>query len=341
MTNKRLGFFTRLLDQAGAAERYRLATEQIVEAERCGFDSAWIAQHHFHADEGGLPSPLVFLSHVAAKTSRIRLGTGVVTLPMENPVRVAEDAVVLDLLSGGRLEFGVGSGATPNTFLAFGETSGERGAVMGRRLAVIREAWAGRPLASPDNVLYPTAGSLDRRVWQATFSVEGGRRAGEAGDGLMLSRTQPRPKDAPRASLAELQNPIIDAYLAALPPGRPPRILGSRTVFVAETRARALRLAEPGLRRSVAHFTTTGFQPLGEGLEDIIETYDVHVGSPEDAVVSLSADSALARVTDFAFQVHSADPPHPDILRSIRLIAAEVAPALGWRPEAAAARLSA
>src|SRR5476651_1675309 len=125
---KRVGFFTRLLDQADAAERYRLATAQIMHAERFGFDSAWIAQHHFHETEGGLPAPFVFLSHVAAKTSRIRLGTGVVTLPMENPVRVAEDAVVLDLLSGGRLEFGVGSGATPNTFLAFGETSGERGA---------------------------------------------------------------------------------------------------------------------------------------------------------------------------------------------------------------------
>ena len=52
---KRLGFFTRLLDQADPAERYRLATAQIVHAERCGFDSAWVAQHHFHEDEGGLP----------------------------------------------------------------------------------------------------------------------------------------------------------------------------------------------------------------------------------------------------------------------------------------------
>ena len=52
---KRLGFFTRLLDQTDAAERYRLATQQIVHAERCGFDSAWVAQHHFHEDEGGCP----------------------------------------------------------------------------------------------------------------------------------------------------------------------------------------------------------------------------------------------------------------------------------------------
>jgi hypothetical protein len=64
----RLGFFTRLLDVTTPAERYRLGAEQIVHAERCGFDSAWIAQHHFHEDEGGLPAPFVFLGHVAART---------------------------------------------------------------------------------------------------------------------------------------------------------------------------------------------------------------------------------------------------------------------------------
>ena len=99
----RLGFFTRLLDQADAAERYRLAIAQIVHAESCGFDSAWVAQHHFHEDEGGLPAPFVFLSQVAAQTTRIRLGTGIVTLPLELPIRMAEDAAVLDLMCGGRL----------------------------------------------------------------------------------------------------------------------------------------------------------------------------------------------------------------------------------------------
>ncbi|WP_158685984.1 LLM class flavin-dependent oxidoreductase, partial [Cronobacter sakazakii] len=103
MTQKRLGFFTRLLDRVSAAERYRLATEQILHAERSGFDTAWVAQHHFHEAEGGLPSPLLFLAHVAAQTRRIRLGTGIITLPMESPLRVAEDAAVLDRLSGGRV----------------------------------------------------------------------------------------------------------------------------------------------------------------------------------------------------------------------------------------------
>ena len=96
---RRIGFFTRLLDKVPAQQRYRLATEQIQHAERLGFDSAWIAQHHFHEAEGGLPAPLVFLAHVAAHTRTIRLGTAIITLPMENALRVAEDAAVLDLLA--------------------------------------------------------------------------------------------------------------------------------------------------------------------------------------------------------------------------------------------------
>src|SRR5439155_6891613 len=120
---KRLGFFTRLLDQADPAERYRLATAQIIHAERFGFDSAWIAQHHFHEDEGGLPAPFVFLAQVAAQTSRIRLGTAVVTLPLELPIRAAEDSAVLDLMCGGRLEVGVGGGGNLSSYATFGQDS--------------------------------------------------------------------------------------------------------------------------------------------------------------------------------------------------------------------------
>lgn len=338
-TEKRLGFFTRLLDEANAAERYRFATEQIVQAERFGFDSAWVAQHHFHEAEGGLPAPLVFLGHVAAQTSRIRLGTGIITLPLENPIRVAEDTAVLDLLSGGRLEVGVGSGGTPSSFTAFGLDSANRGEIFGQALKVVRDAWSGQPFAGGDT-LYPAAPHLNDRIWQATFSVAGGARAGEAGDGLMLSRTQPRSKDAPHASLADLQHPIIDAYLEKLPPGREPRILGSRTLFVSDSREEALRFAEKGLRRIADHFVEKGHVLPGNALSDLIAAFDTHVGTPEDVIASLSTDTTLSRVTDVVFQVHSVDPPHPYILRSIELIATEVAPALGWRKPQADRRVA-
>ncbi|ENY57371.1 putative monooxygenase, partial [Klebsiella pneumoniae subsp. pneumoniae KpMDU1] len=208
---KRLGFFTRLLDQGSAQTRYRLAAEQIRHAERLGFDSAWIAQHHFHEQEGGLPSPLVFLAHVAAQTDRIRLGTAIITLPMENPLRVAEDAAVLDLLTDGRLEVGFGSGGTPTSFLPFGLTSEQRGAAFADHLHLIHSAWRGDTLSHPDNRLYPPAPQLAERIWIATFSAEGAIRAGQAGRRLMLSRTQPRPPGEPRLPLDAIQNPIIDA----------------------------------------------------------------------------------------------------------------------------------
>src|SRR5258707_9693848 len=177
---KRLGFFTRVLDQADPAERYRLATEQILHAERCGFDSAWVAQHHFHEDEGGLPGPLVFLAQVAPQTSRIRLGTAIVTLPLELPIRVAEDAAVLDLICGGRLEVGVGPGGNLSAFEAFGLDSAERGTLLVRHHRVLLDAWAGRPLPGGDRLYPPNPGLVDR-IWQATFTVEGPRRAGAGG----------------------------------------------------------------------------------------------------------------------------------------------------------------
>lgn len=336
---KRLGFFTRLLDDATPAERYRLAAEQIVKAEEQGFDAAWVAQHHFSHDEGGLPSPFVFLSHVAARTKRIRLGTGIVTLPLETPLRVAEDAAVFDLLSGGRLELGVGSGGTPSSFTAFGLDNAQRGAIHGANLAIVRAALAGDDVGG-GNRLYPTGQSLLGRIWQATFSVEGGQRAGAAGDGLMLSRTQPRSKDKPGATLAELQLPIVDAYLTALPAGVEPRVLASRTLFVADDQATALEWADIGLRRIADKFAAAGHILTGDRLEDLIRAFDTHVGAPQDVIASLSEDPTLGRVTDISFQVHSVDPPHDLILRSLELTATEVAPALGWRDQPSSPRIA-
>ncbi|CAI1667063.1 putative FMN-dependent luciferase-like monooxygenase [Serratia entomophila] len=331
MSGKRLGFFTRLLDQGSAQERYRLATEQIVHAERAGFDTAWVAQHHFHEDEGGLPSPLVFLAQVAARTRHIRLGTGVITLPMESAVRVAEDTAVLDLLSDGRLEVGVAAGGTPSSFSAFGFDAGQRNAVFADNFRTLLGAWRGAALGGEENRLYPAAPQLAQRVWQATFSVEGGERAGRAGDGLMLSRTQPRPADAPDLPLDELQNPIIDAYLAALPAGITPRIMGSRTAFVSENGPQARDFAAAGLSRGLERMRASGHRLGDTSLDGLIRAFDVHLGTPDQVIASLQRDSALARVTDLAFQVHSIDPPHAHILRSIDLIARHVAPELGWR----------
>ncbi|WP_203581681.1 putative FMN-dependent luciferase-like monooxygenase [Microbacterium hibisci] len=342
MTVPSLAFFTRLLDaapsgrtdEAPAAERYRHATDQIRHAERFGIGRAWVAQHHFRGAEGGLPAPFVFLAHVAAATTEIRLGTGVITLPLEDPVRVAEDAVVADLLSGGRIDLGLGSGGTPSSFVPFGQDVSAKAAVYDQKLEVLIDALSGREIGG-GNTLYPDASTapgapLRDRVWQATFSPAGGTRAGVPGHGLLLSRTQPRPADAPGATLAELQHPIIDRYLDALPAGAAPRVTASRTVFVADDRADALRFAEVGLRRGAEGLRRAGQHIPDDTLDDLIAATDTHLGTPEEVAASLAADTTLSRATEIAFQVHSVDAPHDFVLRSIELFATEVAPALGW-----------
>ena len=324
-----------MLDQAPPAERYRLGTEQIVHAERMGFDSAWVAQHHFHEFEGGLPAPFIFLTHVAARTTRIQLGTAIITLPLELPIRVAEDASVLDIMSGGRLEVGVAPGGNLSMYTAFGLDSEKRHALMAHHLDLMRDAWTGRALPGGDT-LYPTNPGLADRIWQATFNIDGARRAGRDGDGLMLSRNQPREQGPGRLGLDDIQNPLIDAYLEALPPGREPRILASRTVFVADDRKEALRFCEAGFRAYGARRAGMKRMPAGASVEEAILALDIHTGVPEEVIASLQADTALARATDWTVQVHSIDPPHEYILRSIELMAKVVAPAVGWQPAVAA-----
>lgn len=327
----KLGFFTRVLDEGSAAERYRCAIAQIRHAEAQGFDSAWVAQHHFHEFEGGLPSPFVLLAQVAALTSRIHLGTGIVTLPMEMPIRVAEDATVLDLLSGGRVELGVGSGGNPEAFAAFGLKDADRRAVFGEKLDELLGALRGDALKGGDHV-YPSQPALIDRMWYATFSVDGARAAGRLGMGLLLSRTQPRTKEAPDATLADIQDPMVDAYLAALPAGVAPRILASRSVFAADRRDEAMRFAEIGLQRYHKRLVSLGRVPdEPRPTEEIIRRQDVHIGTVEEVIESLRADRVMDRATELAVQVHSVDPPHPFVLRSIELVAEGVAPAFGWK----------
>ncbi|UEJ81879.1 putative FMN-dependent luciferase-like monooxygenase [Brachybacterium halotolerans subsp. kimchii] len=338
MNRPRLGLFTRLLEEASPADRYRFAIEQITRADELGFASAWVAQHHFGEHEGGLPSPFVLLAAAAQRTSDIALATGVLTLPIDDPLRAAEDASVLDALSGGRVQLGIAAGGTPSSFPAFGRDPARRREIFADHLGVLREALAGRGVRGTESRIYPPAGDLGGRIWQATFSADGGRRAGEAGDGLMLSRTQVRPEDALDQPLHEIQLPIIEAYRSALPDGATPRVLASRTALVVdpEDRDRALALAEPGLRALAAG--QNGFDAAGASIEELVAVTDTHVGTVEEVCETLAADETLPAATDVSFQVHSIAAPHEMTLRSLELLATEVAPRLGLAtgPEAAA-----
>lgn len=116
--------------------------EEIKLADELGFDSAWLAEHHF-SRYGILGNPLLLGAAVAQETKRIRIGTAVVVLPFHNPLRLAEDTATLDVLSGGRVDLGVGRGYQPGEFNGFGidaETSKKRYAEI---VDILELAWSG------------------------------------------------------------------------------------------------------------------------------------------------------------------------------------------------------
>ncbi|RAF06161.1 putative FMN-dependent luciferase-like monooxygenase, partial [Burkholderia multivorans] len=105
--------------------------------------------------------------------------------------------------------------------------------------------------------------------------------AGTAGDGLMLSRTQPRPAENISATLDEVQLPVIDTYLSALPDGVEPRILASRTAVVADAEdlPRLRELTEPALRAEANRLV--GYDTSGLSLDELLIATDTHLGTPE------------------------------------------------------------
>jgi putative FMN-dependent luciferase-like monooxygenase len=327
-----LGVFTRLVDRVSPPEIYSRALELYEHAEALGFDSAWIAQHHAHFD-GGLPSPLVFLASVAARTRRLTLTTGIITLPLEDPLRLAEDAAVLDVLSGGRLELGFGSGANATVFAIFGKRMDDRQHEYDQAFARVRQALAGEPLIPGGPTLFPPAPRLLDTLWEAAMSLGSATRAGQHGTRLLLARTAPRSAETDSMSLGEVQQAFVDAYLEHYGGAeQPPRIGLSRSIYVAPSRAEALADAEVGMRRHAEVVAQRTGQRLDLSTEELLRRQDVHIGTPDDVVASLRADPLLARATDLVLQVHPVDPPPDKTLRSLEMIARDVAPALGWRP---------
>ena len=118
----------------------REALEQIELADQLGIDEVWLGEHHF-SRHGLLSGLFSFAGHVAARTKRMRIGTAVSVLPFHNPIVVAEEAAMLDILSGGRLNFGVGSGYQRQEFDGLGVNVDESRARFREAMDVIRRAW--------------------------------------------------------------------------------------------------------------------------------------------------------------------------------------------------------
>jgi probable F420-dependent oxidoreductase len=123
-------------------ELYAETLDVIAETEKLGFAGAWLPEHHL-AEDGYLPSPLVALAAVAARTKTMRIGTAVALAPLYNPVRFAEDAALVDILSGGRLDLGLAIGYRKRETAAFGVDFTRRGARFDEFLQIVTRLWAG------------------------------------------------------------------------------------------------------------------------------------------------------------------------------------------------------
>lgn len=326
----RLGFLSHLHGSREPRQLYRDYVELFVAAEELGFDSAWVAQHHFDASAGRLPSPFTFLAAVAERTSRISLGTAVVTLPLEDPLRVAEDAAVLDALSGGRVELGVGSGADPAVFTAFGKDLGRRREDNSAGVATLAAAFAGEPVGGTEFRLQPAAPGLAGRLWQAAFSRDGARYVGAAGSRLLLNRAT----FGSEGRTDEVQAPWAKAYLAAYPgPADQARIGLSRGVYPAASRRAAKAAIEAPVLAMADRMIRAGRFPAGLSTEEYFERMHISYGHPDQVAERLASDRVLPLASELIVQFSPAAPALDEAIAALDLLATQVAPALGWKPQ--------
>jgi probable F420-dependent oxidoreductase len=218
-----LGLYTGQRAAPSARPQYRDAIALARAAESARFDAFWVSEHHGLAD-GYLPSPLTVLAGVAANTDRIMLGTGLVVAPLHHPLRIAEDAVVVDHLSSGRLVLGLGVGYVDHEFRMFGSRWSQRGARLEDTVAVLRRAWTGetfsfegRTMSFRDVRVTPRPyreGGIP--IWLGGYAHDAVARAGRIADGHLTGRGEPHVIDAASAALQSVARPARDFFVRAV-----------------------------------------------------------------------------------------------------------------------------
>ncbi len=327
--------------QAPWVQHYADSLELISWAEEAGYDSVWLSEHHATAD-GYCPSVLATASAVAARTTRIQIGSNILVLPLHHPLRVAEDAAVVDLISGGRLILGVGAGHRHEEFEALGVPRAQRGKLLEQGIATMRQCWSQGVYQMPAEAAGDGGGGAAPTVpfspppaqpggppiWIGARTEVATRRAGRIADGLILSRGREQ---------------VRWFHAAAQEAGRDPEALSLATiriVHVAESRERARDIIGEHLlyhENSYRDWFKTGDLAHEQGAEpyrsvDELPLDRYILGTPEECIAEIRRLGDLYKFNHFIFWGRLPGLPLEEARRSLQLFAEEVAPALRATP---------
>ncbi len=277
-------------------ELYGEVLDQIELAEEWGFDVVWFSEHHF-VEDGYLPSWTPVAGAVLGRTRRMRVATDIALLPFYHPVRLAEDVAVLDNLSNGRVELGVGMGYAPHEFKGFGIPVGRRVSLTEEGIEILRLAWSGRPFtyhgkrwAFEDLLVTPTpvqAGGPP--LWMAAMTAAGADRAARFGANFL-----------PQGNRAG----TLDRWRAAVRAGGADpderRVGIIRSVLVTDDKDRdwpQVRQAERYRMEAYARFFAEAEASFGLGGAGAISQAWI-VGGPDQVYDELASFIATHRFTD-------------------------------------------
>ena len=305
---------------------YSATVEQAVLADELGFDHIWFSEHHF-LEDGYLPAFQPLAGAIAARTTQIRISNDIALLPLYHPVRLAEELAVLDHISNGRMEFGIGMGYVPKEFEAFGVPLKNRVSMTDEAIEILRLAWKDEPFSfkgkryelSNINVYPKPVQPLGPPLWIAAMKEPGALRAARFETNLL---PQGRRED------------VLDPWRNELKTqGKDPndyRVGIIRSVYVTDDKERdwpVIREAERFRMGVYNTFMAETPDEYGWGSGDGIPQ-NVIIGTPSEVISQLKAFIDAYGITDIAT---SGLPPGIDpefMAANLERLAQEVIPEL-------------
>ena len=327
MTRLKIGFIP-----IEGGHYYTEALEEVTKAEELGFDSVWMEEHHSVTNHYW-PSPLVVLAGFATRTSRLTLGTDILVAAFHNPVRLAEDAAVLDVMSGGRFTLGIAIGYKPDEFSLYGVELEKRGARFEEQLAIIKGLWTQERI-SFKGAYYTVDGRLEPKpvtkphppIWIGGWGDITLRRAATLADNWI---------PGPTADLKRLlagKKRFLDNRRAA---GRSQPITEwplTRDLIIADTDRKARELAEAHIMIAYRKEYAGGWRhpfidaSIATDLDRLMEDRFI-IGGPDQCVRKIRRFVEEYGMTHLICRTFFPGMLHEHIMRELQLIAREVAPA--------------